>query len=325
LSIALNLAILILLDRSSEGLYALIMVKGALALGYGAIVAAALLWGGSIVAQKLALSGFSAVEASVLRDIGGLVILILTWWWQDGSLASLTARDYVTLALLGLGVLGNHLLILIGLKYVSGAVAGVIIGSLPVVTALLSALFIQDVPFKAVWAGSLLSFFGVGVVSVAGFSVAGEQPLLGGTLVFLGVASWAVYTIGSRSIMERISALTVNWTTTLVATVLQIPLLWTDRKMLAAGIASVALSDWLALAYLVVFATAIAQQAWLFGVKGIGPSRASVFGNLTPVAAVVLSALILKEAVGPVEIIGILLILCGVWVVHRQSSRLMPA
>ena len=298
------------------------MTRGSLAFGYGAIVVAAVLWGGSIVAQKLALSGFSAVEASVLRDLGGLVILVTTWWWQNGSLAPLAPRDYQTLALLGLGVLGNHLLILIGLKYVSGAVAGVIIGSLPVVTALLSALFIQDVPLRAVWAGSLLSFLGVGLVSVAGFGAAGEQPLLGGTLVFLGVASWSLYTIGSRTIMERVPALTVNWTTLLAATLLQLPLLWTDQKMFLTGMASVALSDWLALAYLVVFATAIAQQAWLFGVNGIGPSRASVFGNLTPVAAVALSALLLKEPVGPAELIGIMLILGGVWVVHVQTSRL---
>jgi drug/metabolite transporter (DMT)-like permease len=288
----------------------------------GAIVAAAVLWGGSIVAQKLALSGFSAVEASVLRDIGGLAILLSIWWWQEGRMVSLARSDLRTLVLLGLGVLGNHLLILIGLKYVSGAVAGVIIGSAPVVTALLSALMIQDVPLRAVWAGGLLSFLGVGLVSVAGFQAAGEQPLLGSTLIFLGVVSWALYSIGSRGVMDRLSPLTVNWTTLLVATVLQIPLLWTDQKMLQAGVASVATKDWFALGYLVVFATAVAQQAWLFGVKGIGPSRASVLGNLTPVAAVVLSAVILKESVGFVEILGIVLILSGVWVVHRQTSHL---
>lgn len=289
--------------------------------GYGAVMVAATLWGGSIVAQKLALSGFSAVEASVLRDSGGLGILLATWWWQEGTLARLTPRDLRTLTLLGLGVLGNHLLILIGLKYVSGAVAGVIIGSLPVVTALSSALFIQDVPLRSVWVGSLLSFLGVAVVSVAGFKAAGEQPLLGGFLVFLGVASWAFYSIGSRTIMEHLSALTVNWTTLLVATVLQVPLLWTDQKMLQSGISSASPSDWFALGYLVLFATAVAQQAWLFGVKGIGPSRASVLGNLTPVAAIVLSALILKESVGAIEILGIILILAGVWVVHVQTSK----
>lgn len=288
-------------------------------LAYGSVVLAAVLWGGSIVAQKMALGSFSAVEASVLRDVGGLAILLATWWWQEGGVIKISKPDLRLLGLLGLGVLGNHLLILMGLKYVSGAVGGVIIGSSPVVTALLSAMLIRDVPLRAVWAGAGLSFAGVGLVSVAGFQAAGEQPLLGSTLVFLGVVSWALYSIGSRAVMERVSALTVNWTTLLVATVLQIPLLWTDRKMLDAGAASVTMSDWMALGYLVVFATAVAQQAWLFGVKGIGPSRASVLGNLTPVAAIGLSALILNESVGLIEVIGIGLILAGVWAVNRQT------
>jgi drug/metabolite transporter (DMT)-like permease len=295
------------------------MVPPSPTLAYGSVVLAAVLWGGSIVAQKMALGSFSAVEASVLRDVGGLAILLATWWWQEGGVIKINRPDLRLLGLLGLGVLGNHLLILMGLKYVSGAVGGVIIGSSPVVTALLSAMLIRDVPLRAVWAGAGLSFAGVGLVSVAGFQAVGEQPLLGSTLVFLGVVSWALYSIGSRAVMERVSALTVNWTTLLVATALQIPLLWTDRKMLDAGTASVTMSDWLALGYLVVFATAVAQQAWLFGVKGVGPSRASVLGNLTPVAAIGLSALILNESVGLIEVIGIGLILAGVWVVNRQT------
>lgn len=295
------------------------MMPPSATLAYGSVVLAAVLWGGSIVAQKMALGSFSAVEASVLRDVGGLAILLATWWWQEGGVIKISRPDLRLLGLLGLGVLGNHLLILMGLKYVSGAVGGVIIGSSPVVTALLSAMLIRDVPLRAVWAGAGLSFAGVGLVSVAGFQAAGEQPLLGSTLVFLGVVSWALYSIGSRAVMERVSALTVNWTTLLVATALQVPLLWTDRKMLDAGVASVTLSDWMALGYLVVFATAVAQQAWLFGVKGIGPSRTSVLGNLTPVAAIGLSALILNEAVGLIEVIGIGLILAGVWVVNRQT------
>ena len=297
------------------------MTQPSTTMAYGSIVLAAVLWGGSIVAQKMALGSFSAVEASVLRDIGGLAILLVIWWSQERGTFRINWSDTRLLGLLGIGVLGNHLLILMGLNYVSGAVGGVIIGASPVVTTLLSAMLIRDVPLRAVWLGALLSFAGVGLVSVAGFQAAGEQPLLGGTLVLLGVVSWALYSIGSRTIMERVSALTVNWTTLLIATVLQIPLLWTDRKMMDAGPGSVTTPDWLALGYLVVFATAVAQQAWLFGVKGIGPSRASVLGNLTPVAAIGLSALILNESVGIIELLGIGLILAGVWVVNRQTAE----
>jgi len=50
-------------------------------LAYGSVLLAAALWGGSIVAQKMALGSFSVLEASVLRGIGGLAILLAMWWW----------------------------------------------------------------------------------------------------------------------------------------------------------------------------------------------------------------------------------------------------
>lgn len=291
---------------------------------YAALVTSALVWGGSIVGQKLALGSFSAVETSVLRGLGALVILMPLWWWQEGGSVKFTVRDLGGLAVLGLAVLGNHLLTLFGLRYIGAAAAGVIIGASPAITALLSSLLIRDVPFRAVAAGCTLSFAGVVLVSGIGSqSQAGEQPWLGGALVVLGLVSWALYSVGGRKTMERFSPLTVNWTTLLISILLQIPLLWTDQKLMAAGIASVPVSGWLALTYLIVFATALGQQAWLYGVQGIGPSRAGVFVNLIPVSALVLSGLILGEPIGVKEVAGIGLILAGVWLVNWQSARLV--
>lgn len=288
---------------------------------YGALVTAAVVWGGSIVGQKFSLGSFSAVEVSVLRGLGALAILIPLWWWREGGTVAFSARDWGLFAVLGLGVLGNHLFTLFGLRYIGAAAAGVIIGASPVITALLSSLLIRDVPFSAVWAGCALSFAGVALVSAGGDATAGENPWLGGTLVMLGLVSWALYTIGGRRTMERFSPLTVNWTTLGLSILLQIPLLWTDQKMMVAGVASVPLSGWVALAYLIVFATALGQQAWLYGVQGVGPSRAGVFINLIPVSALVFSALILGEHIGLKEVAGIALTLAGVWLVNWQSAR----
>jgi len=289
---------------------------------YGALVMAALAWGGSIVAQKFSLGSFSAVEVSVLRGTGALAILIPLWWWQEGGTVKFSARDVWLFFLLGLGVLGNHLLTLFGLRYIGAAAAGVIIGASPVITALLSSLLIRDVPFSAVWAGCALSFAGVALVSAGGGDAAvGGNPWLGGILVVLGLVSWALYTIGGRRTMERFSPLTVNWTTLGLSILLQIPLLWADQKMVVAGAASVPVSGWVALLYLIVFATALGQQAWLYGVQGVGPSRAGVFVNLIPVSALVFSALILGEHIGLKEVAGIVLIFAGVWLVNWQSAR----
>jgi drug/metabolite transporter (DMT)-like permease len=288
---------------------------------YAALVTAAMVWGGSIVGQKLALGSFSAVETSVLRGLGALIILIPLWWWQEGGAVTFSSRDLGGLAALGLAVLGNHLLTLFGLRYIGAAEAGVIIGASPAITAALSSLLIRDVPFRAVWAGCAVSFAGVALVSGAGTGSAGEQPWLGGTLVVLGLVSWALYTVGGRQTMERFSPLTVNWTTLLISILFQIPLLWTDQKLAAAGGASVPLAGWLALGYLIVFATALGQQAWLYGVQGVGPARAGIFVNLIPVSALLLSAVILGEKIGFKELAGIALILAGVWLVNWQSAR----
>lgn len=289
---------------------------------YGALTVAAIFWGGSIVAQKMALGSFSPVEVSVLRGLGALCILIPFWWWQEGSQVTISGKDIWVFTLLGFAVLGNHLLTLFGLRYIGAAPAGVIIGASPAITAFLSSILIRDVPFRLVWTGCMLSFAGVVLVSGVGNSPAsGEQPWLGGALVVLGLVSWALYTIGGRQTMDRFSPLTVNWTTLLLSILFQVPLLWTDQKVIIEGIHTVSAMAWLALAYLVVFATALGQQAWLYGVKGVGPARAGVFINLIPVSALVLSALLLGDQIGIRELAGILFILAGVWLVHRQSAR----
>ena len=289
---------------------------------YGALVTTAIVWGGSVVAQKYSLGSFSAVEVSVIRGLGALAILIPLWWWQEGGNVTFSARDFAIFFALGLGVLGNHLLTLFGLRYIGAGAAGVIIGASPAIQAFLSSVLIRDVPFRLVWGGCAVSFAGVFlVVGLKGEGSSGASPWLGATLVLLAQVSWALYSIGGRRTMERFSPLTVNWTTLGLSLLPQIPLLWTDQKVAITGVASVPVADWLVISYLIVFATALGQQAWLYGVQGIGPARAGVFVNLIPVSALVLSALLLAEQIGLTEVAGIVLVLLGVWLVNRQSAR----
>ena len=287
---------------------------------YGALTTAAMVWGGSVVAQKVALGPFSPVETSVFRGLGALAILIPLWLWKEGGV-KFSKNDWGVFCLLGLGVLGNHLLVLFGLQFIGAGSAGVIIGSSPAITAFLSSLILKDVPLRVIWLGCAISFIGVVVITgQTGIQGIGSNPLLGGTLVLFGLVSWALYTIGCRWTMDRFSPLTVTWTTLMMSLVFEIPLLAMNHKILTAGFGTVPLSGWVALVYVMVFATALGQQAWLYGVKGVGPSRAGIFGNLIPVAALLFSLVILGEPVGLREISGIGLILLGVWLVNQRAQ-----
>ena len=120
--------------------------------------------------------------------------------------------------------------------------------------------------------------------------------------------------------MEGLSPLTVNWTTLLISIMFQIPLLWIDPQVLEAGVGSIPPSGWVALVYVIVFATALGQQAWLYGVSGIGPSRAGIFTNLIPVSALLLSFVILGESLDLIKVLGIGFVLGGVWLVNRTAG-----
>jgi drug/metabolite transporter (DMT)-like permease len=290
---------------------------------YAALTTAAVVWGGSVVAQKVALGPFSPVEASVFRGIGALLILIPLCRWKEG-IVSFSRKDWENFLLLGFGVLGNHLFVLFGLQFIGAGAAGIIIGASPAITAFLSSLILKDIPLRVIWLGCLVSF--LGVLSISGRSAVegvGSNPLFGGILVLCALVSWALYTIGCRKTMERFSPLTVTWTTLLISLIFEIPLLAMNHKVLVAGVETVPVSGWLALLYVMVFATALGQQAWLYGVKGIGPSRAGIFGNLIPVSALCFSLMILGEPVGMREISGIGLILLGVWLVDRQTRAVL--
>ncbi|MCA9471390.1 MAG: DMT family transporter [Nitrospirales bacterium] len=290
------------------------------AVAYASLTTAAVVWGGSVVAQKVALGPFSPVEVSVLRGFGALLILFPLWLWRERCI-TFTGRDIGVFAILGLTVLANHLLVLFGLNFIGAGAAGIIIGAGPAITAFLSSVILRDLPFRQVWVGCTVSFVGVLLVSgTNGSAEWGGSPLLGGSLILLSLVSWALYTIGSRRVMERFSSLTVNWTTLLISLLLQIPLLTINQKVFSSGVEVVPLSGWLALFYVIVFATALGQQAWLYGVEGVGPARAGIFVNVIPVSALILSFFILNESIGWIDVLGISFILTGVWLVNRQSA-----
>ena len=295
--------------------------KPSVASAYSALTLAAMVWGGSVVAQKVALGPFSPVETSVFRGLGALAILIPLWLWKEGG-QRFSKEDWGLFGLLGLGVLGNHLLVLFGLQFIGAGAAGIIIGVSPVITAFLSSLILKDVPLRVIWKGCLVSFVGVVVIAgQGGMEGVGSNPVLGGALILSALVSWALYTIGCRRTMDRFSPLTVTWTTLMISLLFEIPLLLVNHKILLSGIDTVPVSGWIALVYVMVFATALGQQAWLYGVDGVGPSRAGIFGNLIPVSALIFSFLILGESVGLREISGIGLIVLGVWLVNQRAQK----
>ena len=90
------------------------------------------------------------------------------------------------------------------------------------------------------------------------------------------------------------------------------------------GMARPSGADLLGLLYLGGVASALAFVLWAHGLRYLEAGQAAVFANLTPIVGILVAALLLGEAVSPVQLGGGFLILGGVWLVARQPRPAKP-
>ncbi|MHA2276241.1 MAG: EamA family transporter, partial [Candidatus Kariarchaeaceae archaeon] len=72
------------------------------------------------------------------------------------------------------------------------------------------------------------------------------------------------------------------------------------------------------LAYLGIFAAALANTFYSLSVKHIGPSRTSIFVNLAPLFGVLFSVLLIDEIFSIWYIVSFFIIFSGIYVVNNS-------
>ena len=92
-------------------------------------------------------------------------------------------------------------------------------------------------------------------------------------------------------------------------------------RRLAARVAAVSPTVWGNLAFLGVMATGLAFCWYYAAIKAIGASRAGVFINLVPVAAIGLGVLILGEKVTLSLAFGGAMVMTGVFMTNRPQRN----
>lgn len=82
---------------------------------------------------------------------------------------------------------------------------------------------------------------------------------------------------------------------------------------------------WLAVIGISIVGTVIAVSAFLAALELIGPSRASILSTLEPVVTVVLAYIVLGERLGPVQLLGGVLVLAACILLQLRSAGRAPA
>ncbi len=282
---------------------------------YFPLLLTVLFWGSSFPAIKLVLSGFGPISYIFFRFVGSSIFfaLILIYRRRRGPLRRKIGRSaHLKLALMALFEPGLYFLFeTIGMQYTSASSASLIIASVPALVALLAGFFLKEHLVRREWVGVLLSV--AGAVILAGFddnAAYADSSLLGNGLVVLAAVSAACYMIIARHLSANVSVLEVTSYQIFYGAVYFFPIFlfrlpsadWSRINPASVG----------ALLFLILCATLLAFFFYNTALSKIHASKAAVFLNGVPVVSVIISALLLGEHLGTVQLIGGAVIIAGV-------------
>jgi drug/metabolite transporter (DMT)-like permease len=302
----------------------------------------AVFWGTNYAIVKAAFreiepQAFNALRMSVasLIFLAALAAVRLRARWsperiaRDGPIATvfytsavITARDWRALALLGLiGHCGYQYFFMGGLSRTSVANSSLMIGATPVLVALISAVLGIERIGRLHWIGAALSLTGIYLVVGQGFAL-GSHSALGDLLMFVAVCCWAIYTIGSRPLMERHSPLGVTGFSMIIGTLIYLPLAIPSLR--SVHWERVSLATWGWLVYSAVFALCISYTIWYAGIRQLGSARTSIYSNFVPIVAMLTALVVLHEPIGIRKIAGAAAVLAGVALTRISGTRSRP-
>jgi drug/metabolite transporter (DMT)-like permease len=280
---------------------------------------AAVAWGISFIATKVAVADAPPPVVVWLRFTIGLVILFV-FILSRGLLKQPTFKDGAYFALLGfIGISLHQWLQSTGLVTSQASTTSWIVSTAPIFIALLAWIFLREKIGLIAIAGIGLATLGVLlVVSRGNFSgmFTGNFGSPGDLLVLLSAPNWAVFSVLSRSALKKFPALFVLFYVMLFG--------WMFSSIHFISIQGwtffhqISHAGWLAIGFLGIGCTALAYIFWYDGLQAISASQAGVFLYIEPLVSLVAAALILGETITIPALIGGSLILLGVWLVNRQ-------
>jgi len=268
-----------------------------------AAVLVTIIWGSSFVVIKLGVGTMPPLLLAALRFFFAAIPAILFIQRPKTSWANVIAYGFF------LGVAQFGLLFAALAFGMPASLASLVMQAQVFFTIFFAAFVMGERPGPHQIVGGLIGFLGLVIIAVPRLSGSGAGPFL---MTVAAAASWGVANIVSKR-AGRVDMLGYIVWASLVAPLplLGLSLLIDGPAQVISALTSMSAGTWGAVAYLAYPTTVLAFGIWAFLLSRHPAATVTPFALLVPVAGILGSALILGEAMRPIEAIGGAVIVAG--------------
>ncbi|QHW34701.1 DMT family transporter [Paenibacillus rhizovicinus] len=268
-----------------------------------------LLWGGNYVASAYLLRDFSPILLSFSRLVV-MSLFLISVALINKSMRRPTKREWLLLLLAGIsGTLINQLFYFTGLKHSTAGNAALIVALSPIMTMLLSRIFLKEAITWLKSAGSVTALAGVVCIVLYGGKSIGIS--IGDINLLIATLGLSVSLLFIRQLTIGMSSYEITIYATVIGTILMTPAVGFEA-LAGQSHGSHHLLQWLLLIGVAVIGQGVTGFWWNRGIAVVGPSVSAMFMNIPPFVAIIVSHFVLGDAVRAAQVGGGVLILAGV-------------
>jgi len=283
------------------------------------------IWGSTYLAIRLAVrgdAGFPPFLLGVFRlALAGTVLL--GWARLRGLRVRLSRSDALTLLAAGILMwpLANGL-VNFAEQRADSSYAALLLGSLPIWTAVIEAISHRRRPSWFLGLSLLVGFGGLGLLTAPRLAVAGAADVLSIAALIVAPVSWALGSVLQIRRPVAVSPLVTAGYLHVFGCVGFVVLSVATKETWQTPAAEA----WGALGYLVLAGSVVAFTSYVRVLHLLPTSVVMTYAYVNPVIAVLLGWAMLGETVNGTILVGMGMILVGVWgVFHDRYRRRVPA
>ena len=297
----------------------------------GLLVLVNAMWAAQYPAYKAATAQIGPVTLSVWTFVISSLVLAPFLVWerraavkaQSGGSLSIGAvwSNFFLLAVLGL--VPASVVLAWGTALSTASNAALLYLTVPVLTAVLAIGIVGEKMSPVRWVSLALSLAGVLIISGFDWRHADfrSSRFLAGNLLVLGAcAASAFYNVYSKKLLRRFTPLEVLVFGYLFTAALSAPVVPLFEPFSTAAVRAYTAQTWLAVLVLSVLSWGLAMVLWMYLLKRLDVSQASVSIYLLPFLGVLLSAVTLKEKITMTMVVGGLITLAGTVLITSAES-----
>lgn len=255
--------------------------------------------------------GFIFIRVSVV-----MLLFWLSYFGGEKFRTKIERKDWLTLVLGGLfGVALNQMLFFMGLNLTFPIHASLIMMSTPLLITII-ALFVLKERLKTQKAlGLLMGISGAFLLMSAGkeITMTGNSAM-GDFFVFLNAASYAIYLVMIKPLMQRYRPIIVIRWVFFFGFLFVLPFGY--PQFAAIDWSQFQATDYTAVAFIVICVTFFTYLWNIYALQHLSPSTAGAYIYLQPIFAAVISMVVIGEQLTWIKVLATILIFTGVYLVN---------